>query len=330
MLKLFEPRPPLEYLEPIDIEPSKRKTTDISGIGSFLTKLEDYTKEEYPKIEHEETAQMKEQRLKREKKQQNKEKMDADFANWNPNEDPSVKGDPYCTVFVGRLDYATTEIDLQKEFTKFGPIERVRIVRDKEGKSRGYAFIVFERDSGARAAYKEGNNMKIGSRNILTDIERGRTGKTWLPRRLGGGVGGRGYSQKRHIPAVSTSSKRFDDQPSGMRSRGNGSRFPGHRGGRHDGFRSRYDPKESRGGYDSKDSRGGYQSRSNGYANHDSSTRYKARSERSERPQRREDIPRPERMDYSSRSRREDRDFHDRERDKVRESRHAERERVPY
>lgn len=39
-----------------------------------------------------------------------------------------------------------TENDLRREFEGFGSIERVRIVRDKKGRSRGYAFIVFERE----------------------------------------------------------------------------------------------------------------------------------------------------------------------------------------
>jgi U1 small nuclear ribonucleoprotein 70kDa len=39
-----------------------------------------------------------------------------------------------------------TETDLRREFEGFGTIERVRIVRDKKGRSRGYAFIVYERE----------------------------------------------------------------------------------------------------------------------------------------------------------------------------------------
>ena len=39
-----------------------------------------------------------------------------------------------------------TDSDLRREFESFGSIERVRIVRDKNGRSRGYAFIVFERE----------------------------------------------------------------------------------------------------------------------------------------------------------------------------------------
>jgi U1 small nuclear ribonucleoprotein len=39
-----------------------------------------------------------------------------------------------------------TEEDLRKEFGAYGRIERVRLVRNKRGISRGYAFIVYERE----------------------------------------------------------------------------------------------------------------------------------------------------------------------------------------
>ena len=44
-----------------------------------------------------------------------------------PTKDPQARGDPYCTLFVSRLSYETTEHDLEKEFSRFGPIERVYI-----------------------------------------------------------------------------------------------------------------------------------------------------------------------------------------------------------
>jgi len=56
-------------------------------------------------------------------------------------EDSNVRGDAFKTLFVARLSYDTTEKDLEREFGRFGPIERVshtcclmlvfsRVVRD--------------------------------------------------------------------------------------------------------------------------------------------------------------------------------------------------------
>jgi len=47
-------------------------------------------------------------------------------------------------VFVGRLNYKTTEAKLKECFEAYGRIKRMRIVTNKEGKSRGYAFIEYE------------------------------------------------------------------------------------------------------------------------------------------------------------------------------------------
>jgi len=43
----------------------------------------------------------------------------------DPASDPQVRGDPFCTLFVSRLSYDTTEQDLERAFSAYGPIERV-------------------------------------------------------------------------------------------------------------------------------------------------------------------------------------------------------------
>lgn len=58
-------------------------------------------------------------------------------------------------------------------------------------KPRGYAFIEFEREKSVKIAYVEADGRKIdGQRRCVVDVERGRTVRGWLPRRLGGGLGG--------------------------------------------------------------------------------------------------------------------------------------------
>lgn len=53
----------------------------------------------------------------------------------NPEKDPQARGDPYRTLFVTRLSYDVKEADLEREFSRFGPIERVRrsTLLDAEG-----------------------------------------------------------------------------------------------------------------------------------------------------------------------------------------------------
>jgi U1 small nuclear ribonucleoprotein len=42
-----------------------------------------------------------------------------------PQDDPNIRGDAFKTLMVARLSYDATEQDLESEFGRFGPIERV-------------------------------------------------------------------------------------------------------------------------------------------------------------------------------------------------------------
>lgn len=129
--------------------------------------------------------------------------MNADAPIDNPKEDPKINGDAFKTLFVSRLAYDTTSEDLEREFGRFGPIERIRIVENTTAppdaplkkRKRGYAFIVYEREKDMKAAYKETDGTRIKDRRVLVDVERGRTVSGWRPRRFGGGLGGRGYTK---------------------------------------------------------------------------------------------------------------------------------------
>lgn len=75
---------------------------------------------------------------------------------------------------------------MQRKFEFYGPIKRIRIVKDLSGKSRGYAFIEYEHKSDFSNAYKRGDRERIDEKLVYTDFERGRTEKGFKPRRLGG------------------------------------------------------------------------------------------------------------------------------------------------
>ena len=56
----------------------------------------------------------------------------AGFANKSglidkPQEDANIRGDAFKTLIVARLSYEATEQDLESEFGRFGPLERVRL-----------------------------------------------------------------------------------------------------------------------------------------------------------------------------------------------------------
>lgn len=80
--------------------------------------------------------------------------LEASLALYEPKQDPNAQGDPMKTLFVCRLDHGTTEPELKAEFGRHGPIRSIKMVQDREGKSRGYAFVEFEHTADMKTAYK--------------------------------------------------------------------------------------------------------------------------------------------------------------------------------
>ncbi|KAJ3183250.1 hypothetical protein HDU85_002276 [Gaertneriomyces sp. JEL0708] len=183
--KLFIPRPPLKYLPPVDKDHVDRKGPRLSGLAEFLERCQGHDLDYVPTP----TLAEVRKRKKEEREKRAKQAIEEGTTQWDPNSDEHIHSDPYKTLFIGRLSYESTEKDLLKAFEAFGPIKTLRIVTTPEGKSRGYAFIEYEREKDMKAAYKEADGMKINDRRVLVDVERGRTVKGWKPRRLGGGLG---------------------------------------------------------------------------------------------------------------------------------------------
>ncbi|RYP77295.1 hypothetical protein DL769_003444 [Monosporascus sp. CRB-8-3] len=196
LLALFAPRPPLRWVPHPDLPPEQRKTANITGVGEYLPALAAY-KDKDGYVPTESWLQMRD-RKKLEKKAKQEKLLTEGPLKYKPNEDPNIRGDPFKTLIVARLSYEANEHDLEKEFGRFGPIERIRIITDthahekgnkKKKPHRGYAFVVFE------PALDGCDGIRIKDRRIKVDVERGRTVKGWKPRRLGGGLGGRGYTK---------------------------------------------------------------------------------------------------------------------------------------
>jgi len=134
LLALFAPRPPLRYLPPADTTPEKRRTPGISGLAKFLSELPRHD-QDYVATETEEQKKIKRRIVKATRQQKHLRDgnetciFPGPGCVWlmldNPSGDPQARGDPYCTLFVSRLSFDTTENDLEREFTRFGPIERV-------------------------------------------------------------------------------------------------------------------------------------------------------------------------------------------------------------
>ena len=63
-------------------------------------------------------------------------------------------------VYVGNLNYQTTEDTLRELFAEYGEVDSVSLITDRySGRSRGFAFIEMANDEEAQAAI-EGLNGK--------------------------------------------------------------------------------------------------------------------------------------------------------------------------
>ena len=168
-------------------------TTVVTGVAQFLSEFET-TKP--PMVKPIEQIVERRARVVAEKLAAHKERI-APLIKQYEQDKTNTAGkekhteNPFCTLFVGKLSYDVTERRLRTEFERHGSVRRVRLVTDKEGKSRGYAFVEFETEAEVSEAFRKCEGRKLDGMRFIVDVERGRTVKNWLPARLGGGLGGR-------------------------------------------------------------------------------------------------------------------------------------------
>jgi RNA recognition motif-containing protein len=70
-------------------------------------------------------------------------------------------------IFIGGLNYSTTEKILLSELEKFGRVLSCRIIVDRDsGKSKGYGFATFSNRYEALAAIEGLNNQMLDGRRV--------------------------------------------------------------------------------------------------------------------------------------------------------------------
>ena len=93
-------------------------------------------------------------------------------------------------LFVGNMNFQTTESDLRALFEPFGQITRVHIAMDREtGRARGFAFVEMANDEEAAKAIAALDGKEVGGRNLKVNEARPKEQRSG-PR--GGGDRGRG------------------------------------------------------------------------------------------------------------------------------------------
>ena len=87
-------------------------------------------------------------------------------------------------LFVGGLNWKTTDEGLRQAFESFGPISEAKVITDREtGRSRGFGFVTFADDAVAERAINEMNGKELEGRKVQVNEAQERTSR--------GGAGGR-------------------------------------------------------------------------------------------------------------------------------------------
>src|ERR1700690_2408435 len=90
-------------------------------------------------------------------------------------------------IFVGNLNFQTTQDELYAAFAQYGAVERVNIVTDRDtGQPRGFAFVEMTEKRDAETAISQLNGAELNGRAINVNEARPK------PAGGGGGFGGRG------------------------------------------------------------------------------------------------------------------------------------------
>ncbi|MDT8307324.1 MAG: RNA-binding protein [Anaerolineae bacterium] len=78
-------------------------------------------------------------------------------------------------IYVGNLDWQTSETDLQEAFAAYGAVSSVDIIKDRDtGNSRGFGFVEMQSTSEAQAAINGLNERELHGRALSVNQARPR------------------------------------------------------------------------------------------------------------------------------------------------------------
>ena len=93
-------------------------------------------------------------------------------------------------IFVGNLNFNTSEDELRQLFEAYGQVGRVSIMTDRDtGRSRGFGFVEMSSSEDGEKAIAALNGSQVGGRTLNVNEARPK------PERSGGG-GGRGGRER--------------------------------------------------------------------------------------------------------------------------------------
>ena len=70
-------------------------------------------------------------------------------------------------IYIGNLNYATTEDEVRDVFAQYGTVESVNIIIDRDtNRSKGFGFVEMQDEDSAKAAISALNGTDLNDREI--------------------------------------------------------------------------------------------------------------------------------------------------------------------
>ncbi len=99
-------------------------------------------------------------------------------------------------IFVGNLDFNTSEDDLRRLFETYGQVDRVSIMIDRDtGRSRGFGFVEMTNTEDGEKAIAALNGSQLGGRTLNINEARPKPDRAGGGRERGGRGGGGGRNR---------------------------------------------------------------------------------------------------------------------------------------
>ena len=118
------------------------------------------------------------------------------FRRSRPHSNSSDGGIRVKNIFVGNLDFNTSEEELRELFGAYGQVDRVSIMTDRDtGRSRGFGFVEMTNSEDGEKAIAALNGSQMGGRKLNVNEARPKAEGGGGSRGGGGGFrdrGGRG------------------------------------------------------------------------------------------------------------------------------------------
>ena len=85
-------------------------------------------------------------------------------------------------MYVGNLEYSTTEEELQALFAEFGAVISAKVINGADGRPRGFGFVEMETEDAAKSAIEKLNQSTFKNRVIVVNEAKEMRSRGYAPR----------------------------------------------------------------------------------------------------------------------------------------------------